>query len=218
MRLLGILLSFAALASSQVATEANRHYADPESRERMLGILAHPDRPERLQAGKLVSALDLSPGDAVVDLGTGAGVLLPYLSRAVGPTGKVVAQDIHEDFLDAARKTAAEAGLANVTFRVGGEREPKLPDASADLILAVDTYHHIDYPEPMLAGIREALKPGGRLAIMDYYKYGFRDPDHIRADKPEVIREIESAGFRLTQDLEHVPDTQYLLIFEKSPI
>ncbi len=86
--------------------------------------------------------------------------------------------------------------------------------AVADLIVAVDSYHHFNYPKPMLAGLRAALKDGGRLAIMDYYKSGFRDPDHIRAEKPEVIKEIEAEGFRLVKEIEHVPDTQYLLIFE----
>ncbi len=216
MKTLTLLLGFAVMAPAQVASDANRHYADRESRRQMVKVLADPARADRLQAEKLVGALGLRVGDTVVDLGTGAGVLLPYLAEAVGPAGQVLAQDIHEDFLEAARRTASEARLANVDFALGGERDPNLPANSADMILAVDAYHHFDYPKPLLARVHNALKSAGRLAIMDYYKHGFRDPDHIRADKPVVIEEIEAAGFRLVKDIEHVPDTQYLLIFEKA--
>jgi ubiquinone/menaquinone biosynthesis C-methylase UbiE len=216
MRLLLMGALAGTLAWGQVAAEANRSYRTEESRQQALKILADPGRAGRLQAEKLVSALGLRPGDTAVDLGSGAGILLPHLSKVVGESGQVIAQDIHDDLLDAARSTAAKAGLKNVVFVAGGEKDPNLPVRSADLILAVDSYHHFDYPEPMLAGLRAALKPGGRLAIMDYYKYSFRDPDHIRADKPEVIREIEAAGFRLIEDIEHVPGTQYLVIFERA--
>ncbi len=211
---LALALTLISGAWGQVASEANRSYESAEDRARMIDLLSSPNRAERLKAEKLVAELGLSPGDTVVDLGTGAGFLLPYLSRAVGEDGKVIAQDIHEDFTKAARQTAEEAGLGNVSYVIGGVRNPGLQAGAADVIVTVDAYHHFDYPEEMLSGIRSALADGGRFVLVDYYKDGFRDPDHIRADKPEVIREVEAAGFRLVRGLEHVPDTQYMLILE----
>lgn len=215
MRILGLLLLAASTAWPQVSQHANEGYQTAQDRQRLIRVLSSPDRPEQLRAGKLVQALELSPGATVVDLGTGAGVLLPYLSRAVGPSGKVIAEDIHEDFLDAARKTARKEKLENVEYLLGGVKDPNLPENSADAIVAVDAYHHFSYPEEMLAGIRKGLKDGGRFVVVDYYKNGFRDPDHIRLDKPGVIKEIESNGFRLVENREHVPETQYMLVFEK---
>ncbi len=201
------------LLPGQVATEANRRLESAEGRQRLIQVLSNPERAERLRARKLVEALELKPGDTVVDLGTGAGILLPFLASAVGPRGTVIAQDIHQDYLDAARKTADEAGITNLRLVLGTERSPNLEPGAADVIATVDAYHHFNYPEEMLAGIKAALKPGGRFAVLDYYPEGFREPGHIRADKPEVIKEIEQAGFRLAADREHVPGKQYLIIF-----
>ena len=213
MRYLAALTLLALPAFPQVAAEANSSYSTTEGRERMVNLLSSPARSERLQPEDLVENLKIAPGATVVDLGTGAGFLLPYLSKAVGASGKVMAVDIHDDFLDAARKTASEAKLTNVSFHLSTEKDPQLDEGVANLILAVDTYHHFDYPEPMLAGITRALKPGGRFVIIDYYKAGFRDPDHIRLDKDDVIKEITGEGFRLTGNDEHIPGEQYRIEF-----
>ena len=211
------LIAVASLAPAQVATEANRNYENPEGRERMIQALSSPDRAKRLRVEQLVKNLELKPGDTVADLGTGAGVLLPYLSKQVAGSGVVIAQDIHEDFLAAARSMAEEEKLENVRFVVGREKNPKLPVAAVDVALAVDTYHHFNYPGPMLNGIRTSLKPGGRFVIVDYYKESYRDPPHIRIDKADVIKEVEAGGFVLAQDIEHVPGAQYMLVFKKKP-
>lgn len=202
-------------ATGQEAAEANRHYETESGRQQMLRLLSSPDRADQIQAEKLVAGLDLKPGNTVVDLGAGAGVLLPHLSRAVGETGKVFAQDIQKDFLDAARSAAGKAGLTNVEYIQGTARDPWIPRGIADLIVTVDAYHHFDYPKDTLAGVWNGLKPGGRFVVVDYYRNGFRDPNHIRVDKPQARHEIEAAGFRLVEDREHVPGTQYMLIFVK---
>jgi len=207
---------FVAAAAGQVAEEVNEIYQSHEGREQMLGILSAPDRAETLQAEKLIASLDIVPGSTVVDLGTGAGFLLPLLSEAVGSEGVVIAQDIYQDFLDAARQTAEAARVKNVEFLLGNEKDPMLPEDAVDLVIVVDAYHHFSYPAEMLAGIRRGLNDSGRLAILDYYKSGFRDPKHIRLDKLDVVREIVSNGFRLLSNRDHVPGTQYLLQFAKS--
>src|SRR5882762_3149801 len=162
----------------------------------------------------------LQPGMVVADIGVGAGYMLPFLSHAVGAKGSVVAEDIQDDFLAKARTKVESEKLSNVTFIKGSETDPLLPDGGVDVALALDSYHHYDYPEKMLAGIRKGLKPGGKLVIVEFYKRPNAMPngralEHIRLDAPDVIKEIEANGFRLLSQREHVPDSQYMLTFAR---
>ena len=103
----------------------------------------------------------------IADAGSGVGYMLPYLSRAAGPSGKVLAQDIHDDFLAKAAEKADREKLSNVQFIKGTEAEPNLPENAVDVILALDSYHHYNYPERMLAAFRKSLRDGGRLVIVE---------------------------------------------------
>jgi predicted methyltransferase len=90
-----------------------------------------------------------------------------------------------------------------------------------DIVLALDVYHHFDYPEKMLAAIHQALKPGGKLVVVEYYKRQEAMPEgraltHIRLDMADVIKEIEANHFHLIAEQEHVPDSQYVLILRKN--
>lgn len=225
MRALAIAAATAGLLSAQVAEKANTQYKTPEGRAGMIRTLAAPDRAEQLQAVRIIESLRIQPGMAVADLGAGAGVLLPYLSKAVGPQGTVFAQDIFDDFIQQARSKAGQEGLKNVVFVKGTEKNPNLPANSIDLAVTVDAYHHFDYPDLTLAGVRKALKPGGRFAIVDYYRRRGAMGDgpradfaleHIRLDMDDVIREVTSNGFRLLESREHVPGRQYIAVFTQS--
>lgn len=217
MKALMMILAAAATLSAQVAESANKSYQTVEQREGMLRNLAATDRAERLKGEAIVQALRVRPGMTVVDLGTGGGAMLPLFSKAVGAGGKVIAEDIFPDFLARAKKD--HAGLANVTFLLGTERDAKLPAGSADLAVTVDAYHHYDYPQEMLASIKRGLKPGGRFVVVDYYKRpgamaaGANAMEHIRIDKDDVVKEAEAAGFQLVESIEHVPGKQYMVIF-----
>lgn len=207
--------------AAQVAEKANSGYRTKEGREGVAKNLSASDRDARQRPKELVAALELKPGMTVVDLGTGVGYMLPYLSNAVGERGRVIAQDIFEDFIEKARATAAREKLSNVSYVLGTTNDPRLLNNTADLILTLDAYHHFDYPEQMLAGMRQALRPEGRLAIVDFYRRpgamgGNRDPrDHIRLDIDDVIKEVEANGFKLLSRGEHNPGSQYLVIFSK---
>lgn len=216
--LLAIVIAGGAWA--QVADKANTNYRTPEGREGMARVLGSPERAERLKADAMIAALKIEPGSVVADVGTGVGVMLPSLSAAVGAGGKIIAEDVFPDFLAKAREAAERAKLGNVTFLRGTEKSPNLPAGCCDLVVTVDVYHHFDYPAEMLAGIRAALRSGGRFAIVDYYRRkGAMDNgdalEHIRIDAEDVVKEVESNGFRLITRAEHVPGKQYIEIFEK---
>jgi ubiquinone/menaquinone biosynthesis C-methylase UbiE len=206
--------------TAQVADKANSGYKTKEGREGVARTLSAPDRDARQKPKELVEAMSLTPGMTVIDLGTGVGYMLPYLSKAVGPEGKVIAEDIQSDFLDKAKTKAEQENLSNVTFILGGVDDPKLPENSADAILVLDVYHHFDYPDKMLAHLAKALHKDGRLVIVDFYKRadampGGRALEHIRLDQDDAIREVEANGFRLLSKHEHIPKSQYMAIFGK---
>jgi ubiquinone/menaquinone biosynthesis C-methylase UbiE len=221
MKLLLVPVLFSVVLA-QVADKANSGYKTPEGRDQVARTLVAPDRDAKQKPQELVQAMSLKPGMVVADIGTGAGYMLPFLSRAVGSNGRVLAEDIQDDFLEKARSRAESEKLGNVTYIKGKETDPLLPKGEVDVALALDSYHHYDYPEKMLAGIRRGLKPGGRLVIVEYYKSATAMPngralEHIRLDAPDVIKEIEANGFKLASRREHVKDSQYMLTFRSVP-
>lgn len=214
-------LAFAAVAPAQVATKANETYQTPEGRKTVAAGLSNPERDQTQKPGVLIREMGLQPGMTVADVGTGVGYMLPFLSRRVGPEGHVIGEDIFDDFLGAARQTAEKQNLTNVTFVKGTESSPNLPEGQLDMVLVLDVYHHFNYPEKMLAGIHQALKPEGKLIIVEYYKReaampGGRALTHIRLDMPDVIKETEANHFHLIEEKEHVRDVQYMLILERN--
>jgi ubiquinone/menaquinone biosynthesis C-methylase UbiE len=218
------ILAAALLASSlygQVAREANSTYETESDRKSIAAGLADPNRDERQKPRELVEAMGLARGMSVADVGTGIGYMLPFLSHAVGRIGRVYAEDIFDDFLAAAKQRAENLKLTNVTFVKGTENDPMLPAGQLDAVLLLDVYHHLDYPDRMLAAIHKALRPEGKLVIVEYFKSptsmpGGRAMRHIRLDQPDVIKEIEANHFHLVSEREQVQGSQYMLILTKN--
>lgn len=216
-----IALAFAFAAAAQVAGPANAGYKTPEGRKQVAASLADPARDQSIRPGQLLSEIGLKPGMSVADVGTGIGYMLPFLSKRVGETGRVYAEDIEDDFLSMARQTAENQGLKNVTFVKGTTTDPKLPESALDIILVLDSYHHFDYPEKMLAAIHKSLRPDGKLVIVEYYKRADAMPNgraltHIRLDMPDVIKEVEANHFHLIEEKERIKNVQYMLLLEKN--
>jgi len=217
-RILFLMLLSAAVAYPQVAENANKNYKTKEGREAVARGLADPARDERLRPREIVAAMDLKHGNAVADVGTGVGFMLPYFSQAVGDGGQVIAEDISNDFLDKAKSRVELQHLKNVKFVLGTDRDPKLPADTLEAVLLLDVYHHFDYPEAMLGHIRDSLLSDGRLVIVDFYKRpeampGNRALEHIRLDMDDVIREVEENGFKLSSKHEWIPKEVYMAIF-----
>src|SRR5271165_1915385 len=170
MKHFALLLFLASSAFPQAATNANKQYQTKEGREAVAKGLADPHRDDKQKPRELIEAMDLKPGITVADVGTGVGYMIPFLSRAVGPNGKVIAEDIAQDFIDKARQRAKLSNATNVQFILGTAQDAKLPGDSLNAILVLDVYHHFDYPDQMLASLRDSLVGGGQLFIVDYYR------------------------------------------------
>ena len=214
-----LILVCAALSFAQVAKDANTGYQTEQGRAGVAAGLDGAERDSRQKPKELIAALGITPGMTVADVGTGVGYMLPYLSAVAK---SVVAEDIFPDFLDKARAKAKDSELKNVKFVQGKADDPKLGQG-IDLVLILDVYHHFDYPDKMLASIAASLNAGGRVAIVDYYKskgsMGGKDSTraltHIRLDEADVVKEIESYGFKLVSANAFLPGVQYLAIFAK---
>ena len=169
----------------------------------------HPDQ--------ALDALNLKPGMVVGDVGAGTGYMSLKMAKRVGPSGRVYAEDIQPEMLRRLRQNATKAHAANVETVLGNETDPKLPAGQLDLILLVDVYHEFSQPQKMLRGMREALKPDGRLVLLEYRK---EDPSiPIRPEHKmsvqEVKTELEAEGFQMDQVIETLP-RQHILILKKA--
>lgn len=153
----------------------------------------------------ILRALRIEPGATVADVGAGTGLFASMLSEAVGPSGRVLAVDIAPNFVEHVRARAAAEGLHNVEARLSTEHSAELPEASVDVVLLCDVYHHFEYHEDMLRSIGAALRPGGRLVVIDFERIPGVTREwllgHVRADKETVTSEITAAGFERVDEV-----------------
>jgi ubiquinone/menaquinone biosynthesis C-methylase UbiE len=174
-------------------------------------------RIEEEQPEAMLDALKIRRGATVADVGAGAGYHSIRLARRVGPQGTVLATDVQPEMLRTLRGNARAAGVANVKPVLATQADTRLPKGAVDLVLMVDVYHECTDPERILKGLFEALKPGGRLVLVE-----FRAEDPLVPIRPEhkmtveqVRREVEPQGFVLKdKPLEFLP-WQHVIIFEK---
>jgi len=173
-------------------------------------------RVDEEQPEAMLDALKIPRGATVADVGAGAGYHSIRLAQRVGPQGTVLASDIQPEMLQMLRANARTAGVTNIRPVRSTQADPRLPEGKVDLILMVDVYHECSDPETTLKGLFKALKPRGRLVLVE-----FRGEDPDVPIKPEhkmtieqVRREIEPQGFVFKEPLEFLP-WQHVIIFEK---
>jgi ubiquinone/menaquinone biosynthesis C-methylase UbiE len=178
--------------------------------------LFRPERPQEEQPEAMLAALKIPRGATVADIGAGAGYHSIRMARLVGPKGMVYATDVQPEMLRMLRENARTAGVANIKPIRSTQNKTGLPDEAVDLILMVDVYHECSTPELTLRGLLKALKPRGRLVLVE-----FRGEDPDVPIKPEhkmtldqVRREVEPQGFIFKESLEFLP-WQHVIIFEK---
>jgi ubiquinone/menaquinone biosynthesis C-methylase UbiE len=179
--------------------------------------LVRTEREQEEEPDLALDVLAISKGSTAADIGAGVGYFTWRLAERVGPAGKVYANDIQPEMLDRLRKNMASRGIHNVQTVLGAADNPRLPPAAIDLVLLVDVYHEFSEPRKMLQGIRAALRPGGRLVLLEYRKEDPKvpiRPEH-KMSVAEVKAEVEPEGFHFEQSLEVLP-RQHIIIFTKA--
>ena len=179
--------------------------------------LTRPDREQTEQPEKVLDALKIPEGGTVADVGAGVGYFTWRLAKRVGPQGKVIAVEVQQKMLDLLADNLKQRHINNVEMVLGGFKDPHLPEGIVDLALLVDVYHEFSEPEAMVSAIRRALKPTGRLVLVEYRKEDASIPilPLHKMSVEDVRSEIEPLGFQLQQALEFLP-TQHILIFSRT--
>jgi ubiquinone/menaquinone biosynthesis C-methylase UbiE len=180
--------------------------------------LERSERAEEERPEEVIATMGLAPGDMVADIGCGTGYFSRRFARAVAPEGVVYGVDIQPPFLRMLKKYADEAGLDNVVPVLGETADPKLDPESIDWMFLADVYHEFQEPEPMLAKMRAALKPTGRVALLEYRLNGdtsLHIKENHRMSVPQVMKEWRAAGFVLVELHEFLPH-QHFFVFRKT--
>ncbi len=188
------------------------HLFPPEN----LGLLESPDRDTWQKPDQIMDALGIADGSTVADIGAGAGWFTIILARRVGPNGTVYAEDVQRQMLEAIRRRVSREGLLNVQGRLGTSTDPRLPERAIDAILVVDMYSEVDVDDRVtfLRNLARALKPNGRIGIVNY-KPGQGGPgpsptEGVRVEITAVEADAQAAGLRVLSR-ENLP-FQYLLV------
>lgn len=180
--------------------------------------LERPERDREEHTSVLVDSLELRPGDVVADIGCGTGYFSRRIARRLGETGKVFAVDIQPAMLQILTNSLAGTGLTNIVPVLGTEKRPNLPPNSVDLALLVDVYHEFEYPYEMMSAITEALKPQGRVVVVEYRGEDPRVPikEVHKMTEAQVRLEFEQLPLRWVRTVGTLPQ-QHILVFEKAP-
>jgi ubiquinone/menaquinone biosynthesis C-methylase UbiE len=147
---------------------------------------------------EILNAVAAKPGDRIADIGAGTGMFTREFARIVGPNGRVYPVEISPSFLSHIISEAEKGGYASVLTPVLGTFDSSmLPPDSVDIVFLCSTYHHFGHPERNLASIHRALKPGGRVVLIDFDRERAKAPfarEHARAPKEVYFAEFEKAG------------------------
>ncbi len=216
MRRVVLLAAGMTLATMAAVPVARAQHPLPETQSNYIHSLEDPRRAEWQKPEDVLAKLGLKPGDTVADLGAGSGYFTMLFAKAVGPQGKVYAVDIAPEMLDYIRQRAQDDEIKNIQLVPALPHDPKLPPASVDMIFICDTLHHISERATYYPLLAKALRPGGRLVNIDFYKKPLPLGPSVamKIDKPEMIEEAKSAGFHVVQDFDFLP-YQYFLIFQR---
>ncbi len=181
------------------------------------GWLEREEREREERTDLLMTALALTPGMVVADIGAGTGYLSRRMARAVGPDGRVLAVDVQPQMLRMLQRLAREPGLGNIVPSLGAEDDVRLPAGSVDLAIMVDVYHELAAPYEVLASILRALKPGGRVAFVEYRAEDPRVPIKAlhKMSEAQIRREAEVHALVWDRTIATLP-WQHLVLFRKA--
>lgn len=221
-QLLCFLVCGTALVSAQeksVRPGVNDAFRNPDVAE-FAGRFETESREVFAQRKAIVTACQLKPGDVVADIGAGTGLFTLLFAEAVGPRGQVFAVDISPKFLDHIQKLSHTSGLPNVKTQLAKDDSVELAAESIDVAYICDTYHHFEFPHKTMASLHRALKPGGRLILIDFHRIPGKSSEwalgHVRAGQDVFESEIVQAGFQKSREVTSLLSENYFVEFQKS--
>jgi SAM-dependent methyltransferase len=197
----------------------NDSFRDPDVQE-FIGRFEVESRELFARRHEIVAACQIKPGQTVADIGAGTGLFTRLFSDAVGKNGRVIAVEISQKFLDHIQATSREAGQRNVDTQLATADSTGLPPKSVDVAFICDTYHHFEFPLKTMASLQRALKPGGRVVLVDFRRIPGTSSDwvlnHVRAGQEVFEAEIIKSGFEKVEEEPDLLRENYFVVFQKS--
>jgi ubiquinone/menaquinone biosynthesis C-methylase UbiE len=218
---LAVLLAAATLCAQEksVAPGINKPFQKPDLLE-FQGKFEKEGREAFDHRDKIVEACQLRGGMAVADVGAGTGLFTRMFAPLVGNKGQVFAIDISQEFIDHIEQSARKENLKNIQGVICQPDSIGLPESSVDVVFICDTYHHFEFPQKTMQSINKALRPGGRVVLIDYHRIAGKSTDwvmsHVRAGQEVVEKEITECGFKRVGEVKDVLRENYLVVFEKT--
>lgn len=177
--------------------------------------LERPDRLQQERPDRAIAALDLQPSDRVADIGAGTGYFSFRIAPQV-PEGNVYAVDVQPEMVDVLNFLKEENHADNVEPVLGDARDPHLPDNALDWVLLVDAYHEFAYPREMMTAIARSLKPGGKVALVEYRRENplIAIKGLHKMTQKQAKKEMSAVGLQWRETLDVLPK-QHLMVFER---
>jgi arsenite methyltransferase len=200
----GIALALATPAHAQLASRPAAEWK---------ATLEAPARVEGLKIEQVVAALKLQPGSVVADLGAGTGLFEPHLAYAIGTRGRVYAVEIDKGFLEEIDRKVEELHISQIETVLGTPTDPKLPTRAVDLALLHDVLHHVEQRQAYLKSVAGYLKPGGRLAVVEFNPKDspHKDDAALIVSKEQAATLMSEAGFAVDEDIALFPDKWFVI-------
>ncbi len=180
--------------------------------------LIRENRENEERCSLMLANLNIKTGMTICDLGCGNGFYSLQLAKMVGPDGMILAVDVQPQMLHLLRARMEAEAIENVTPILGSFHNPHLPKNSVDYILMVDVYHELSHPEVMLKYMRDSLKEGGQIVLLEYREEDPKVPIKPlhKMSKKQILKEYTANGFKLTQEFDKLP-WQHMMFFGKDP-
>jgi predicted methyltransferase len=191
--------------------EAHQLHQDPKA---YIAALEDPRRDAYQKPHEVLEALGIKPGEIIADIGAGSGYFTVRLAHHVGPTGRVYAVDISPDMIQHLQQRVDDMKLSNVSPILARPDDPLLPKP-VDRFLIVDVWHHVENQSAYLAKMKERMKPGGQIVMIDFHKRELPvgPPLAMKISREDLVHQMEAHGFRMATEHTFLP-YQYFLVFE----
>lgn len=212
------LIFLAAPAAAQDAVtrdqqQMHRLHNDPAA---YIGALEDPKRDSYQKPHEVLTALKIRPGEVIADIGAGSGYFTFRLSHFVGAKGKVYAVDVSPEMILHINRRIRDLKATNVITVLADPDDPLLPENSINRFFFSESWHHIENQSKYLALMKKLLKPGGEIVMIDFQKkeLPIGPPMQMKISREDLIKQMQTNGFRLTQEYTFLP-YQYFLVFAR---